>query len=98
MKNKKLLNRSLLISSLLSLVIAIPAMASTQDEVKALKGEIEELQQGQEQIIKELAEIKNLLKQKARAAPGATAFRPRELEVGESAYIGSANAPVTMFS
>ena len=43
-------------------LIAGPALAKTSDELKALKQEVQNLQQGQVQIQKDLDEIKKLLK------------------------------------
>jgi protein-disulfide isomerase len=102
MKNTQYLKRTLIISSVLSLAIALPALAaSTKDEIRGLKEEIGTLQQGQEQMQVDLAEIKKLLEQGARTAPGQppapVPFEPTDLSVRESAHLGSADAPVTMF-
>ena len=101
MKNSSTLKSLLLVFGLLALIMAMPAAAGTASEVRELKKEIETLQQGQEQIQNDLAEIKKLLKQGARTAPGQAAapapFEPTDLLVGESAYLGSTDAPVTMF-
>ncbi len=91
------------IAALLSMVIAMPASAaSTKDEVRALKAEIETLKQGQEQIQGDLAEIKKLLEQRPAAAPaarqGATSFTPKDLVVGDSPTLGETGAPVTLFA
>lgn len=67
--------------------------ASTKDEVIALKGQVEEIQ-------KELAEIKKLLQEGARApaapAAGQAAFRPTTVSVADAPYKGKSNAPVTV--
>jgi protein-disulfide isomerase len=99
MKNTIPLKISWLVSSLLAFAVAMPAVASTEDEVKALKGEIEVLQKGQDSMREDLAAIRKLLEQGARAAPAAApGFAPKDLVVGESAVVGEADAPVTMFS
>ncbi len=98
MKIEKFLKRSLLFSILLAWLIAAPCMASSEDDIKTLEGEIKVLQKGQEQIHKDLAEIKKLLQQGAKAAPAKPSFQPKDLVVGESAILGKPDAPVTMFS
>ena len=99
MKNSRILTSSLVISALLSLSIAMPVTASTKSDIRELKEEIVTLQQGQEKMQKDLAEIKTLLEKGARTpAPAAKApFKPKDLVVGDSAYLGSADAPVTLF-
>jgi protein-disulfide isomerase len=76
--------------------VSQPLAAGTKEELQALKAEIETLQDGQEQIQKDLAEIKKLLQQGARAAPGQQAFKPVELQLGAVAYKGDIDAPVTL--
>ena len=101
MKNKKILKGSLIITSLLSLAIAMPAVARTKDDVKALQADVEALKEGQEQMTNDLGEIKKLLEQGARAPaarPAAAPFEPKDLEVGASPVLGSADAAVTMFA
>jgi protein-disulfide isomerase len=98
MKNEKFLNRSLLISIVLAWLVAVPCMASSEDDIKALEGEIKVLQKGQEQLHKDLVEIKKLLQQGAKAAPARPSFQPKDLVVGESFILGKTDAPVTMFS
>jgi len=102
MATNRVVKGCLVISSVLSLAIAIPAQAaSTKDEIKALKEEVEVLQKGQEDIQKDLAEITKLLKDGAKAAPARAAkapFEPKDLVVGDSAFMGSDDATVTIFS
>lgn len=66
--------------------------ASTKDEVIALREQVSEMQ-------KELAEIKKLLEEGARA-PAAAAqpagFQPQTVELGDSPVKGVADAPVTL--
>jgi protein-disulfide isomerase len=80
----------------LSLVDLGQAHASTSSDLQELKQEVQTLRQGQEQIQKDLAEIKQLLQQGARAAPGQQPFRPADFVVGSSPTLGSADAPVTL--
>jgi protein-disulfide isomerase len=67
--------------------------ASTKDEIIALRGQVEDIQ-------KELAEIKKLLQEGARApaAPpaGQAAFRPTTASVAGAPYKGQVDAPVTL--
>ena len=100
MKNTQFLKRSLVVSVLLSLFIAMPALARTKDDVKALQAEVEALKQSQAQMQKDLGEIKKMLEQGARPAaapPAGTPFEPQDLVVGGSASLGSADAVVTIF-
>lgn len=74
----------------------IPSVQAKSD-VSELKAEIEALKQGQEQIQKDLEEIKTLLKQGARAAPGQQAFKPTDITLGDGvATKGEKTAPVTL--
>jgi protein-disulfide isomerase len=81
-------------------LIAGPALARTSDELKALKQEVQTLQQGQVDIQKDLEEIKKLLQQAPRAAPAAAparaAFAPTDIQLGEVPYKGEYDAPVTL--
>ena len=72
------------------------ARASTRSDLEELKQEVQTLRQGQEQIQKDLVEIKRLLQQGARAAPGQQPFQPTDAVVGKSPTLGSADAPVTL--
>lgn len=75
------------------LLFSLPAWSdSTKEEVLQLRIQVTEIQ-------KELAEIKQLLKEGARApAPAArnTGFREQSVSIGNSPIKGEANAPVTM--
>lgn len=70
--------------------------AMAKDKNAELKAEIEALKQGQEQIQKDLEEIKKLLQQGARAPRGQQAFNPTDITLGEVAYQGEKTAPVTL--
>jgi len=62
-----------------------------------LKEDIQALKEGQEQIQKDLEEIKKLLKQGARAAPGQQAFKPADMKLTDNVAIkGENTAPVTL--
>jgi len=102
MKNTGVLKGSLVISALVSLLIAMPALASTKKDVKALQEDVGALKEGQQQMQKDMEEIKNLLKQGAARAPAArpaaAPFKPKDLEVGQSPVLGSADAAVTIFA
>jgi protein-disulfide isomerase len=65
--------------------------ASTKEEVKALQVQVETMQ-------KDLAEIKKLLKEGARAPAkrAETPFKPQIVSVGASPYQGKANATITL--
>lgn len=91
---------TLIISALLSLTVAMPLAAGTKEEIKELKEEIMEMKEGQEKMQKDLAEIKSMLEKGAKAAPAAAAkkpFEPKDLLVGNSAFLGKSDAPVTLF-
>jgi protein-disulfide isomerase len=66
--------------------------ASTKEEVVALREQVEAMQ-------KDLAEIKEMLKEGARApaAPsGQPAFKEQTVSIGDSPVMGDENAPVTL--
>lgn len=87
----------LVVSVLLFIFTTSVWSASTKQEVIALQGEVEALKEGQEAIQKDLADIKKLLEQGARAAPsGDPAFKEQEVSIGLSPYLGEPNATVTM--
>jgi protein-disulfide isomerase len=70
--------------------------AATKTDVTELEKEIQVLKQGQQQIQKDLEEIKKLLQEGARAAPGQQAFKPTDMKLGEVAYKGENTALVTL--
>lgn len=70
--------------------------AAAKDRNAELKAEIESLKQGQEQIQKDIEEIKKLLQQGARGARGQQAFEPTDITLGKVAYQGEETAPVTL--
>ena len=91
----RILGMSIAVSCFL---IAGPALAKTSDDLKALQQEVQALRQGQEQIQKDLDEIKKLLQKPApsRTAPNKPAFAPTDIQLGDVAYRGAYDAPVTL--
>ena len=81
---------------ILTLFMLSVSGASAKDKNAELKAEIEALKQGQEQIQKDLDEIKKLLEQGARPARGQEVFKPTDVTLGEVAYQGEKTAPVTL--
>jgi protein-disulfide isomerase len=75
---------------------AVPALAKSGDDLKALQEDVKTLQQGQVQIQKDLDEIKKLLQQRAKAAPAKQAFTPIDIQLGKPPYLGNNDAPVTL--
>jgi len=77
------------------LLVSLPAWsASTKQEVQALSAQVEEMQ-------KDLAEIKKLLKEiksapAPRAARAAPSFKEQVISIGSSPYKGQADATVTL--
>lgn len=92
---KKALAISIAIVGVL-LFAAQPVWADiTKQEVIELQEEVADLIDGQEAIQKELAEIKKLLREGARA-PAAPSFQPMDVTVDGAPFLGDANATVTL--
>jgi len=91
--SSRVLCMSIAVSFFLS---AIPALAKSGDDLKALQEDVKALQKGQVQIQKDLEEIKKLLQQGAKAAPAKRAFTPVDIQLGNPAYLGNNDAPVTL--
>jgi protein-disulfide isomerase len=73
--------------------------ASTKQEIINLQTEIASLKAGQEAMQKDLAEIKALVQQGARAAPAAAAapaFREQVVSIGDAPFRGEAKATLTL--
>jgi protein-disulfide isomerase len=70
--------------------------ASTKEELAELKGEVKSLKEGQAAMQKDLADIKKLLQQGARAAPSRPAFKPTEVTIEGAPVLGAADAIVTL--
>ena len=80
---------------LLALTVATSSVLAKSKSAELME-EIQALKQGQEQMQKDLEEIKKLLKQGARAAGGQQAFEPTDMTLGDVAYKGERTAPVTL--
>lgn len=90
-------SRAIKISIAVSCILNIgPALAKTSDELKALREEVQVLQQGQVQMQKDLDEIKQLLQKPNRAAAAKSAFNPTDIELGDVSQRGANDAPVTL--
>jgi len=70
--------------------------ASSKQEMIDLQTEIAALKAGQEAMQKDLAEIKTLLQQGARAAPAEPVFREQVVSIGNAPFKGEAKATVTL--
>lgn len=79
---------------LLFAVSASDVMAKSKTE--QLRDEVQELKKGQEQMQKDLEEIKTLLQKGARAAPARQAFKPTDMKLGNVPTMGESTAPVTL--
>jgi len=84
------------------ILVLTPFLASfawaQQEEEKDLRQQIEELKKGQDEIRKELADIKKLLQASAAraAAPAAPDVRNLVLDVGSNPFRGEATAKLTL--
>lgn len=83
------------IATLSFVAVGFPAFAQEADQ--ELRNEIEALQQGQEQIKKELAEIKRLL-QKRPAAPAQAGpnVKDKTFDIGDNPVLGEQTAKLTL--
>ena len=70
--------------------------ASTKEELAELKGEVQAIKEGQVAIQKDLADIKKLLQQGARAAPSKPAFKPTDITIDGAPVLGAEDAIVTL--
>ena len=83
--------------ALLTMIAGQPLWAaSTKADLAELKGEVKDIKEGQVAIQKDLADIKKLLEQGARAAPSKPAFKPTEVSIGNAPFLGEADAIVTL--
>lgn len=86
-------------------VVTARAHTEPQDEMQAIRIELQSLQQEQSALRQELTEIKKLLlshKQPGTAEvkaekPSAEPPLPMEMPIGESPFLGDQNAPVVLF-
>ncbi len=85
-------------SGLLVLTFALGSAASAQqEEEQDLRQQIEELKKGQDEIKKELADIKRLLQATTvRSAPAAPDVRNLVLDIGNNPYRGEVGAKLTL--
>ena len=79
----------------LMLVGAPAALAQSADEIQALKAEIQALKAGQEAIQKQLSDIQKILTRATRGR-AETPFKPLDLTVADSPYLGLPDATVTL--
>ena len=70
--------------------------ASTKDELAELKAEVKDLKEGQAVMQKDLADIKKLLEQGARAAPSKPVFKATDITIDDAPFLGDADAIVTL--
>jgi len=83
--------------ALLILIAGQPLWAaSTKDELAELKGEVKGLKEGQAAMQKDLADIKKLLEQGARAAPSRPVFKPADVTIDDAPFLGDSDAIVTL--
>ncbi len=87
-----------IIMATLAISGASDAVAQSGDEIKALKTEIERLQEGQNAIRRDLAVIKHLLKRRSESRVSAQTpqFKPLDLTIAGSPTLGEENAKVTL--
>jgi len=80
------------------ILIGVKAPVVWSDEVGTLKGEIEDLKEGQKALKKDMNEIKALLKglTTPRERPAPQPFKPADVSIEGSPVLGDANAPVTI--
>ena len=83
---------------MITVLLSISASGlAAADDVATLKEEIASLKQGQQQIQKDLAEIKKLLEKGARGTTGKQGFTPKDMKLADDvASKGDINAPVTL--
>lgn len=79
----------------LALLVASPVLA--QDSTEEIKRQIEALKAGQQEILKQLDEIKKLVAQQARPAlPSGPNVKDQVFNLGGNPIRGSATAKLTM--
>ena len=81
--------------ALVALGFAIPVTAAEEGE-EELSAQVESLKQGQDDIRKELAEIKKLLQQGVRAAPSGPNVAGKIFNLGENPAKGSGTAKIAL--
>ena len=98
LNKQKWLAATCLALAALWLVAAGPALAQSAEELEALKSEIQALKQGQQEIRKDLAAIKQLLRRrtKSMARSQTPPFKPLDLSIAGAPCLGAADAGVTL--
>jgi len=82
------------IATLSLVALGLPAVAQETDQ--ELRKEIEALQEGQKEIKKELAEIKQLLRAQRKAAPAGPNVKDKVFDVGDNPVRGEQTAKLTL--
>ena len=82
------------IATLSLVALGLPAVAQETDQ--ELRKEIEVLQEGQKQIRKELAEIKQLLRTQRKAAPPGPNVKDKVFDLGDNPVKGEQTAKLTL--
>ena len=84
-----------LLAVLFSLTVVVQARAQTSDP--ELKEEVEALKKGQEQIQKDLAEIKKLLQARPQPQrPAAPDVKGKVFDLGDNPVVGEPSAKLTL--
>ena len=83
-------------AALAALLFAAPAPVLAQETSDDLKKEIEELKQGQQQILKQLEEIKKLVQARPAAQPSGPNVKDLVFNLGSNPIRGSATAKLTL--
>jgi len=84
-----------LLAVLFSLTVAVQARAQTSDP--ELREEVEALKKGQEQIQKDLAEIKKLLQARPQPQrPAAPDVKGKVFDLGDNPVVGEPSAKLTL--
>lgn len=86
--------KSTSVAALSLVVLGLPVLAQEPDE--ELRKEIEALQEGQKQIRKELAEIKQLLRTQRKAPPPGPNVKDKVFDLGDNPVKGSQTAKLTL--
>ena len=84
--------RALMALALLGAGFSVPALAQSEDEVGALRQEVEELKRGQKRILEQLDELQALIQRRRVTA----AVAEVELSTEGAASMGRADAKVTL--
>jgi protein-disulfide isomerase len=96
--------RRRLLPILLGLMIAVavvasgvqPALAQEEGDMKALMKEIQEIKKGQEEIKKDIDELKGLMKRTARAAAAPPPPTEAVVSIDDDPFKGEETAKLTM--